>query len=123
MENNLLSILIWLPILSGIVVLATGGDSRADLARKLSLGLSIVIFILSIPLYTGFDASTAQMQFTEHHSWISAFNIYYSLGVDGISMPLILLTTLLTVVVIIAGWQVIQDRAAQYMAAFLIIGI
>ena len=120
MENNLLSILIWLPILSGIVVLATGGDSRADLARKLSLGLSIVIFILSIPLYTGFDASTAQMQFTEHHSWISAFNIYYSLGVDGISMPLILLTTLLTVVVIIAGWQVIQDRVAQYMAAFLI---
>jgi NADH-quinone oxidoreductase subunit M len=120
MENNLLSILIWLPILSGIAVLATGDDGRADLARKLSLGLSIVIFILSIPLYTGFDASTAQMQFTEHHSWISAFNIYYSLGVDGISMPLILLTTLLTVVVIIAGWQVIQDRAAQYMAAFLI---
>ena len=120
MENNLLSILIWLPVLAGIIVLATGGDGRADLARKLSLGFSIVVFILSIPLYTGFDANTAEMQFVEHRSWVDAFNIFYSLGVDGISMPLILLTTLLTVVVVIAGWQVIQDRVAQYMAAFLI---
>ena len=120
MGNNLLSILIWLPVLAGIIVLATGGDGRADLARKLSLGFSIVVFILSIPLYTGFDANTAEMQFVEHRSWVDAFNIFYSLGVDGISMPLILLTTLLTVVVVIAGWQVIQDRVAQYMAAFLI---
>ncbi len=120
MGNNLLSILIWLPVLAGIIVLATGGDGRADLARKLSLGFSIVVFILSIPLYTGFDANTAEMQFVEHRSWVDALNIFYSLGVDGISMPLILLTTLLTVVVVIAGWQVIQDRVAQYMAAFLI---
>jgi NADH-quinone oxidoreductase subunit M len=120
MENNLLSVLIWLPILAGVMVLATGGDERAGIARKLALAFSAVIFLLSIPLYTGFDASTSHMQFTEHHSWISAFNIYYSLGVDGISMPLILLTTLLTVVVIIAGWQVITERVAQYMAAFLI---
>ncbi len=120
MENNLLSILIWLPILAGVLILGTGGDSRAPLARKLALGFSIGIFVLSIPLYTGFDSSTAAMQFVEKASWITSFNIWYSLGVDGISMPLILLTTALTVIVIIAGWQVITERVAQYMAAFLI---
>ncbi len=120
MEMKLLSLLIWLPIVAGILVLATGGDQRADIARKLSLGFAIVIFILSIPLYTGFDPGTAAMQFAEHTSWISGFNINYAIGVDGISMPLILLTTLLTVVVVIAGWQVITERVAQYMAAFLI---
>jgi len=120
MENNLLSILIWLPIVAGIIVLATGGDQRAGLARKLSLGFSVMIFLLSIPLYTQFDSTTAAMQFTEKAIWVDAFNIYYSIGVDGISMPLILLTTLLTIIVVIAGWQVIQDRVAQYMAAFLI---
>ena len=120
MQDNLLSILIWLPILAGIMILGTGGDARAPIARKLALGFSIVIFLLSIPLYTGFDTTTAAMQFTEKASWISAFNIWYSLGVDGISMPLVLLTTLLTIIVIIAGWQVIQQRVAQYMAAFLI---
>ncbi len=120
MENKLLSVLIWLPVLAGALVLATGDDRRADTARKLALGFSIVIFLLSIPLYTGFDPTTAQMQFVEHYRWIEPFNIFYSIGVDGISMPLILLTTLLTVVVVIAGWQVIQERVAQYMAAFLI---
>ena len=120
MENNLLSVLIWLPVLAGVLVLATGDDRRAEIARKLSLGFSIVIFLLSIPLYTGFDPTTARMQFVEHHRWIEPFNIFYSLGIDGISMPLILLTTLLTVVVVIAGWRVIQQRVAQYMAAFLI---
>ena len=120
MENKLLSLLIWLPIVAGVLVLATGNDQRAAIARKLALGFSVIIFLLSISLYSGFDARTANMQFTEHHSWISAFNIYYSIGVDGISMPLILLTTLLTVVVVIAGWQVITERVAQYMAAFLI---
>jgi len=120
MESKLLSALIWLPVLAGALVLATGDDRRADMARKLALGFSIVIFLLSIPLYTGFDPTTAQMQFVEHYRWIEPFNIFYSIGVDGISMPLILLTTLLTVVVVIAGWQVIQERVAQYMAAFLI---
>lgn len=120
MENKLLSLLIWLPIVAGVLVLATGGDQRAAIARKLALGFSIIIFVFSISLYTGFDISTADMQFTEHHSWISAFNINYSLGVDGISMPLILLTTLLTIIVIIASWQVITERVAQYLAAFLI---
>ena len=120
MENKLLSALIWLPIVAGVLVLATGNDQRAAIARKLALGFSVIIFLLSISLYSGFDANTANMQFTEHHRWISAFNIHYSIGVDGISMPLILLTTLLTVVVVIAGWQVITERVAQYMAAFLI---
>ncbi len=120
MENNLLSVLIWLPVLAGALVLATGDDRRAETARKLALGFSIVIFLLSIPLYTGFDPTTARMQFVEHYRWIEPFNIFYSIGIDGISMPLILLTTLLTVVVVIAGWRVIQQRVAQYMAAFLI---
>jgi len=120
MENKLLSLLIWLPIVAGVLILATGDDQRAGIARKLALAFSAIVLLLSIPLYTGFDVSTAQMQFTEQYSWISAFNIYYSIGVDGISMPLILLTTLLTVVVVIAGWQVITERVAQYMAALLI---
>ena len=120
MENQLLSVLIWFPVIAGVIVLAIGDDSRADIARKLSLGFSIVVLLFSFSLYTYFDSTTAEMQFTEHHSWVPTFNINYSLGVDGISMPLILLTTLLTVIVIIAGWQVIQQRVAQYMAAFLI---
>lgn len=118
MENHLLSLLIWLPIVAGGLVIGTG-ERHADLARKLALGFSIAVFLLSIPLYTQFDAASAAMQFTEHASWVSRLNIYYALGVDGISMPLILLTTLLTVVVIIAGWRAITTRVAQYMAAFL----
>ena len=120
MESNLLSILIWLPILAGVIILGTGDDSRAPLARKLALGFSIVVFILSLPLWSGFDETTANMQFVEKAEWISTFNVWYALGIDGISMPLILLTTALTVIVIIAGWEVIQERVAQYMAAFLI---
>ncbi|MGB5709121.1 MAG: NADH-quinone oxidoreductase subunit M [Arenicellales bacterium] len=120
MESNLLSILIWLPILAGVMILGTGGDERAPLARKLALGFSIVILILSLPLWSGFDSTTAQMQFVERAPWIQSFNVWYSLGIDGISMPLILLTTALTVIVVIAGWEVIQERVAQYMAAFLI---
>ena len=123
MENNLLSWLIWLPILAGVLVVAAGrgeGERRDALARRLALGFSVAIFLLSVPLYTRFDTATAAMQFGEHAVWVSAFNIHYSLGIDGISLPLILLTTLLTVVVIIAGWKVITERVAQYMAAFLI---
>ena len=121
METNLLSILIWFPIIAGVIILGFGKDSRRDpVVRKLALGFSIAEFLLSIPLYTGFDTSTSAMQFTESHAWIPTFNIHYTLGVDGFSVPLILLTTLLTVVVVIAGWQVIQEKVAQYMAAFLI---
>ena len=118
-ETNLLSLLIWMPILGGVIVLVVGNDEKPERARNLSLALSISVFLLSLPLYQRFDTTTSAMQFSEHASWISAFNVNYSLGVDGISMPLILLTTLLTVVVVIAGWQVITQRVAQYMAAFL----
>ena len=117
---ELLSLVIWFPIVGGILVLATGGEQNAPVARKLALGFSVATFLLSLSLYTGFDNTTAAMQFVERKAWIDLLHIEYYLGVDGISMPLILLTTFLTVVVVIAGWEVIQQRTAQYMAAFLI---
>ncbi len=124
MENHLLSALIWLPVIAGAVILGLGGrgptGQHAAVAKNLALGFSIAIFLLSVPLYARFDAATAAMQFTERASWVPAFNIHYALGVDGISMPLILLTTLMTVVVIIAGRRAITQRVAHYMAAFLI---
>lgn len=117
----LLSLVIWTPILGGLLVLTTGSDKQAPLARLTALFWSVVTFLISIPLYTEFDTGTAAMQFTsEKISWIESWDIYYHLGVDGISMPLILLTTFMTVLVVIAGWEVIKERVAQYMAAFLI---
>ena len=101
-------------------MLATGGEQNAPVARKLALGFSVATFLLSLFLYTGFDTTTAAMQFVERKVWVDLLNIEYYLGVDGISMPFILLTTFLTVIVVIAGWEVIQQRTAQYMAAFLI---
>ncbi len=118
-EEHLLSIVIWLPILGGVLVLAVGGDANAATARKLALGFSAITFVSSIPLYQRFDTATADMQFVEQVMWVPAFNVEYFIGVDGISMPLILLTTLLTVIVVIAGWESIQFKVAQYMAAFL----
>ena len=115
-----LSFVIWFPIIGALLVLAAG-DQRSDAVKKLALGFSIGTFLLSLPLYTGFDSSTPEFQFTEHFEWVPAFNIYYSIGIDGISLPLILLTTFLTVLVVIAGWKVIQYRIASYMAAFLIL--
>ncbi|HMV38306.1 NADH-quinone oxidoreductase subunit M [Plasticicumulans sp.] len=115
----LLSLVIWAPILGGIGVLFVGDDSPAK-ARRLALVASIATFVLSIPLWTNFSLGTADMQFQELYPWIPGFKINYHLGVDGFSMPLILLTTFITVLVVIAGWEVIQYRVAQYMAAFLI---
>ena len=120
MTPNILSILIWLPILGGILILSTGGDRNAQLAKKLALGFSAGTFLLSLSIYTDFDITTASMQFVERYKWIEALHIQYFLGVDGISMPLIILTTLLTIIVVIAGWEVITHRVAQYMASFLI---
>jgi len=116
----LLSILVWLPILGGLVVLAVG-DGRAPLVRRLSLGIAVLTFIASLPLWIRFDPTTAAMQFTERAPWIPALDAWYHLGVDGISMPLILLTTFITVLVVIAGWDVIKSRPAQYFAAFLVL--
>ena len=116
----LLSMVVWLPIVGGIVVLLAGDQGDAKGARRLALLFAVATFILSMGLYTGFDVTTADMQFVEHHLWIETYNIHYSLGVDGISMPLILLTTFTMVIVVIAGWEVIKNKPAQYMAAFLI---
>lgn len=120
LEQSLLSALIWLPIIGGVMVLATGSDQNAAIAKKLSLGISIAVFILSLPLYIGFDESSAAFQFQERAPWIDALSIEYYLGIDGISLPLILLTTFLTVIVVISAWEVITIRVAHFMAAFLI---
>jgi NADH-quinone oxidoreductase subunit M len=121
MTLPLLSVLVWLPIVGGIVVMLLGSGERAQLGKQVALGTSVLTFVLSIPLFTGFDAGTADMQFVERVSWIARFNAEYALGVDGIAMPLVLLTTFLTPIVVIAGWQVIKMRPAQYFAAFLIL--
>ncbi len=116
-DTPLLSLVIWLPILGGIAVLLNGDNG---FTRPLSLIVSVVTLFLSAGLYTGFDMTTHDMQFVEHIPWIATFGIHYSLGIDGFSMPLIILTAFSTVIVVVAGWEVIQDRASQYMAAFLI---
>ena len=120
LSDNLLTLVIWIPVLGGILVLATGDDRRADRARQLALVFSVVTFVLSLPLWGQFQLGSAEMQFVERAPWIDRFNIEYYLGIDGISMPLVLLTTFLTIIVVIAGWRVIQTRVAQYFAAFQI---
>ena len=124
--NNLLSILIWLPVFGGLGILALGDDgdstsARAGTMRLVALGVSVLTLILSVFLYTGFDGATAAMQFVERLAWIETFNAEYYLGVDGISAPLILLTTFITPLVVVAGWDNIKNRPAQYFAAFLIL--
>ena len=116
-EGNLLSVLIWLPILGGVITLFAG-DKIA--ARPLALLVSVLTFAISILLWTGFNPQGHQLQFVELYPWIEAFKINYSLGVDGISMPLLLLNTFITVLIVLAGWEVIKKKTAQYMAAFLI---
>jgi NADH-quinone oxidoreductase subunit M len=116
----ILSLLLWLPIVGGLLVLVAGRVAPQTV-RWLALFIAVLVFAVSVPLWTQFDPTTAAMQFTEKLPWIGTFNVYYSLGVDGISMPLILLTTFVTVLVVIAGWEVIQYKVAQYFAAFLIL--
>jgi NADH-quinone oxidoreductase subunit M len=116
----LLSLLIWLPIAGAVAVLAVG-ERRARLARGLALLSTAATLVLSIALYAGFDNATALMQFQERELWISTFGIYYHLGVDGISLPLILLTTFVGFLVIFAGWEVIKTRVTQYLASFLVL--
>ena len=116
----LLSLAIWVPILSGIVVLATGSDRNAPLARMLALLGAVAGLLVTIPLYTGFDMTTPAMQFVELSPWIPRFNINYHLGVDGISMLFVILNSFITIIVVLAGWQVIDNKVAQYNAAFLI---
>jgi NADH-quinone oxidoreductase subunit M len=117
----LLSIAIWLPIVSGALLLAFGRDDRAEAVRWAALVASVASFVVTIPLVTGFDLGTAAMQFVEKHAWIARFNVSYTLGVDGISVWFVLLTAFTTPIVVISAWKVIEERVNQYMAAFLIL--
>ncbi|MBE0493387.1 MAG: NADH-quinone oxidoreductase subunit M [Thiomicrospira sp.] len=115
----ILSTLIWLPIIAGLIVLFAGRNNPG-FAKWFSLGAAVLTFILSLPLYVAFDTTTSAMQFVERVSWIPQYNIEYFLGVDGLSMPLVLLTTFTQVLVIASAWTVIKDRVEQYMGAFMI---
>ncbi|MGI9239076.1 MAG: NADH-quinone oxidoreductase subunit M [Woeseiaceae bacterium] len=126
LANYLLSYLVWLPIVGGVALLVIGdGDdtnsSQGRLMRMTALVVSLLTLVLSIGLYAGFDNAEAGMQFVERLSWIEALSVYYYLGVDGLSAPLILLTAFITPLVVIAGWDSIKARPAQYFAAFLIL--
>ena len=116
-----LTLAIFTPIVAGLLVLALGRDDRANFTRTLALVGSVVAFLVTIPLYTGFNPSTANLQFVEFVPWIEAFSVNYHLGVDGISVWFVLLTAFITIIVVLAGWQVITDRVAQYFGAFLIL--
>ena len=115
----LLSLAIWVPIVAGVLILFTGSDRNAQAARVIALVGSILGFLVTLPLYFGFDSAASGFQFVEITPWIESFNVHYHLGIDGISLLLILLNSFTTVLVVIAGWQVIQSRVAQYMASFL----
>jgi NADH-quinone oxidoreductase subunit M len=117
----LLSLVIWLPIVAGIAVLFTGADRNAPVARAIALIGAVLGFVVALPLYFGFDALASGFQFVELSPWIETFNVNYHLGIDGISLLLILLNSFTTVLVVVAGWQVIHERVAQYMAAFLVL--
>lgn len=118
-EFPILSLLIWLPIVGGLWVLFAGGNSHT-IARWGSLIIAIVTFLVSVRMYFAFELGASGIQMEERTSWIELFDVYYHLGVDGFSVPLILLTTFTTILVVAAGWEVISDRQHQYMAAFLV---
>ncbi len=121
MGMGLLSVSIWLPIVFGGLLLAIGRDDRPDTARWLALIGAVVSFLVTIPLITGFDNASAALQFQENLAWIERFNVRYHLGVDGISVWFVLLTAFINIIVVVAAWQVITQRVAQYMGAFLIL--
>lgn len=123
MSNNIpyLSLAIWLPIAFGVLIMALGNDKNAGLVRSASLGAAVISFLITLPLYFGFDTSTAQLQFVEKQPWIEAFGASYGLGVDGLSVWFVILTALITIFVVVAAWEVITEKVAQYMAAFLIL--
>ncbi|PIT72064.1 NADH-quinone oxidoreductase subunit M [Limnohabitans sp. JirII-29] len=118
---GLLSLAIWTPIFFGAVLLAFGSDQQAKTVRWIALIGSLVSLAVTVPLYNGFELGTSAMQFVEKASWIERFNVFYHLGVDGLSLWFVLLTAFITVIVVIAGWEVITERVNQYMGAFLIL--
>jgi NADH-quinone oxidoreductase subunit M len=121
MKMGLLSLAIWTPIVFGAILLALGRDDQARAVRWIALIGAVVSFLVTLPLYGNFDTSTAAMQFVENQPWIANFKVNYHLGIDGISFWFILLTAFITVVVVIAGWEVITERVNQYYGAFLIL--
>jgi NADH-quinone oxidoreductase subunit M len=118
---GLLSTAIWLPIAFGTLLLALGRDDRAHVVRAIALVGAVASFLVTIPVVTGFDATNAGMQFVERMPWIDRFNVRYHLGVDGLSVWFVPLTAFITVIVVLAGWEVIDRRVAQYHGAFLIL--
>ncbi len=116
----ILSALIWLPLAGSVLVLMMGGDQNAHRARRIALIISILCLALCVPLWAAFDTNTAAMQFVEHAEWIPSYKIEYALGVDGISMPLVVLTNVTTILVILTSWTMVTEKVAQYLAAFLI---
>ena len=118
---GLLSLAIWLPIAAGAVLLALGRDEHSGAVRWIALIAAVASFVVTVPLITGFDHTTAAMQFQENMPWIERFNVHYHLGVDGIAVWFPVLTAFITVIVVIAAWEVITDRVNQYMGAFLIL--
>ena len=118
---GLLSLAIWLPIAFGIILLALGRDDQAPVVRWVALVGAAASFLVTLPIYTGFRLGTPEMQFVEVMPWMEHFNVFYRLGVDGISLWFVLLTAFITVIVVIAGWEVITSRVNQYMGAFLIL--
>ena len=121
MGFGLLSVSIWLPIAFGAVLLALGRDDNPGAARWLALVGAVASFLVTLPLITGFDVGSAALQFQENLPWIERFNVRYHLGVDGISVWFVLLTAFINIIVVIAAWEVITERVAQYMGAFLIL--
>ena len=118
---GLLSLAIWTPIVFGLMLLALGRDEQAPMVRWVALIGALLSFLLTLPLYQGFQLGTADMQFEEQMAWIPRFNVNYHLGLDGISLWFVLLTAFINLVVVIAGWEVITRRVNQYMGAFLIL--
>jgi NADH-quinone oxidoreductase subunit M len=116
-----LSLAIWIPIAFGVLLLAAGRDRSASVVRTVALVGSLLGLLVTLPLYTDFDTTSAALQFVEKAPWIERFNAHYHLGVDGLSVWFVLLTAFITVIVVLAGWEVIEERVAQYYAAFLIL--
>ena len=123
MTNSIsfLSAAIWIPILTGLFLLSFGNDRNPGIVRGVSLAGALAGLLATVPLYTRFDTASAKMQFVEQMPWIERFGVSYHLGVDGISVWFVLLTAFITVIVVIAGWRVIEERVAGYMASFLIL--
>ena len=117
----LLSLAIFLPIVSGLLLLAVGRDDQANAARWIALLAALASFAVTLPLISGFDTATAAMQFVENQPWIDRFNVRYHLGLDGISLWFVPLTAFINVIVVIAAWESVTKRVNQYLGAFMIL--